>query len=75
MSRKFDSSPAQKGFPTENTAQALRFQPQVNTSRSRHLPGKPTIPPQEAASKLFAAGKCAIEDWDVLEGMEVGWLG
>jgi len=34
----------------------------VNTSRSRHLPGKPAIPPQEAASKLFAAGKSAIEE-------------
>lgn len=29
---------------------------------SRHLPGKPSIPPQEAAAKLFPASKAAIED-------------
>eukprot|EP00435_Cladocopium_sp_Y103_P025113 s653_g6.t1 len=34
----------------------------VDTSRSRHLPGKPSIPPQEAAAKLFPASKAAIED-------------
>ncbi|CAK8985245.1 unnamed protein product [Durusdinium trenchii] len=34
----------------------------VDTRRSRHLPGKPSISPQEAAAQLFPAAKAAIED-------------
>lgn len=34
----------------------------VDTRRSRHLPGKPSISPQEAAAQLFPAAKAAIEE-------------
>ena len=46
------------------TKRTRPFRPpaEVETSRSRHLPGKPSISPHEAAAQLFPAAKLAIEE-------------